>query len=90
MILEIFMNLVLAILRFIFLPENISHLPAKFASVLGTIIAYMIDGFRILNAFIDEVYISALLGFVIFIEGVSTLYHVVMWALRKIPFISVD
>lgn len=90
MILEVFMNLILAFLRLVLAPVEIVGIPATFGSVIATILVYLIDGMRILNAFIDEYYIGALLGFVFFVSAIVHAYHLLMWLLRKIPFINID
>lgn len=92
MLIEALLNLVLALLRaLLFNPENaIREVPQKFAVVVSTAAAYIIDGIRIVNCYIDEVYISALLAFVLALDAFILLYRVIMWILRKIPFLGID
>lgn len=92
MIIEALLNLLLALLRVLFFdPEAaVLHVPTAFAQALATGIAYIIDGIRIINAFIDENYIAALLGFVIALDAIVMGYRFVMWALKKIPFLGID
>lgn len=90
MIVEFFLNLFLGLLRTVLTPAEVTHIPATFATVLSTIIAYLIDGIRVVNAFIDETYIGALLAFVVFVDGVVLAYRLLMWALKKIPFVSIQ
>lgn len=92
MLIEALLNLVLAILRyFFFSPQaELAAVPSKFATVIATAAAYIIDGIRIVNCYIDETYIAALLAFVLVLDAFILLYRVVMWVLRKIPFLSID
>lgn len=92
MIIEMLLNLVLGVLRYLFFdPESaLIHVPVAFAEVLATALAYIVDGIRIINVYIDEVYIVGLLGFVIALDAIVMAYRVLMWALRKIPFLGID
>lgn len=92
MIIEMLLNLVLAILEVLFFDSEqaLFHVPAAFGQVIATAIGYIVDGIRIINVYIDETYIVGLLAFVIALDAVVMLYRVVMWALRKIPFLGID
>ena len=90
MVIEFFLNLILAFCRAILVPDHIEDLPDRFLVVLGTALGYIIDGMRIICAFIHVEYIAALLAFCCFIYAVHLAYDGIMWVLRKIPFISID
>lgn len=90
MLLEFFLNLILGICRGVLVPDQIEDLPQTFTTVLASLGVILVDGFRLINAYIDEIYIGALLVFVCAFNGVIWGYRLVMWCLRKIPFISID
>lgn len=90
MIIEFFLNLILGFFRVVLIPDHIEDLPDTLTTTLATLSAILIDGIRIINAFIDETYIAALIVFVIAFNGAITAYHVIMWVLRKIPFLGID
>lgn len=90
MIIEFFLNLVLGFFRVVLIPDHIEDLPQTLTTTLATLSVILIDGIRVINAFIDETYIAALLVFVVGFNGAITGYHVLMWVLRKIPFLGID
>ena len=90
MLLEFFLNLILGICRGVLVPDHIEDLPATFVTVLSSFCVILIDGFRIINAYIDETYIGGVLVFVCAFNGVIWGYRFIMWALKKIPFISIE
>lgn len=89
MIIELCLNLVAALLRVLLLPFQIAQLPATFASTFLTFSTYVIEGFRVVAAYIDTVYIGTLFSFVFSVSALMNGYRFVMWILKKIPFLNI-
>lgn len=90
MLIEILCNLILAVLRVLLLPIQIEGLPEDVRTVFATLVAYLIDGSRVVCAYIHVPYISALLAFVIALSALVNGWRFIKWVLRKIPFINVE
>lgn len=89
MIIELCLNLVVALLRLLLLPFQVAQLPATFASTFLILTGYLIDGFRVVAAYIDTVYIGALFSFVFSVGALANGYRFIMWFLKKIPFLNI-
>lgn len=90
MLIEILCNMILAVLRVLLLPIQIEGLPEDVRTVFATLVAYLIDGSRVVCAYIHVPYISALLAFVIALSALVNGWRFIKWVLRKIPFINVE
>ena len=60
------------------------------ALVVGDVITLIVSGCRILAAYTDFSYLLILLGLVLIINAFHTGYKVVLWILRKIPFLNIS
>ena len=89
MLIEALMGLVLHIINFLLLPMEIEDLPETFYTVLGTLVAKLVRGATIVGTYIHGTYIVALLGFVVAFDAAIVAYHLVMWIIRKIPFLNI-
>lgn len=91
MILEALLGLVSWILDIILFPTQISALPAAFATTLARLLSYIARGASIVSAFLypNGAYIAALLAFVITFNAVLSAFDLIMWILKKIPFINI-
>ena len=90
MLIEIILNFILLVFRAAFATIQIENLPSDIQTVLATLTAYLIDGGRVICAYIHVPYILALLTFVIAMNAVMSGYRFLMWVLRKIPFLGID
>lgn len=90
MLIEIILNFILLVFRVAFATIQIENLPSDIQMVLATLTAYLIDGGRVICAYIHVPYILALLTFVIAMNAVMNGYRFLMWVLRKIPFLGID
>lgn len=90
MLIEILLNIILAFLRVLLLPLQIENLPEDVATVLATLTAYLIDGARVVCAYIHVPYISALLAFVISMSALMNGWRFIKFVIRKIPFINIE
>ena len=89
MIIEALMGLVTWIIRAILIPVDIQSLPETFATVLLIFTDKMIRAATIIGTYIHGAYIVALLTFVVAFESAIVVYHVVLWILKKIPFLNI-
>ena len=69
---------------------QIVALPAKFGSVVLTIISKLAEGFAILNVYVDSVYIGALFAVCVSVMALFNAWRLVRWIIRKIPFFGID
>lgn len=89
MLIELLMGGIMWILKLLLLPMDIEGLPETFYTVLGTLIAKLIRGATIASTYVHGTYIAALLTFVIAFDAGILIYHVILFILRKIPFINI-
>lgn len=89
MIVETLMNLVKGIISLVMRPFNIPGIPDDVLSSIDTFIGY----FDTCSSFIGLVFpVNLVPFFVIFIAIYSwdNIYPMVMWVLRKIPFLGIE
>ena len=91
MIVEALLGLVAWILDILLFPLDIQEIPQTTAEVFLEIVSYLTKGAQIVHAFLgsNSAYIVALLGFVISFNAVLALFDLIMWILKKIPFINI-
>lgn len=90
MLIETLLNVIMAFLRLLFLPIQIENLPETVASTIQLFLVYMADGVAIVAAYTHFSYLLVLLGIVVVIDLVYTVYIVLMWIIKKIPFLGVQ
>ena len=59
-------------------------------TIVAQFVAYMINGAKIMAAYTHYQYWLTLLGFVILIDTFFMAYKVIMWILRKLPFVHIS
>lgn len=69
---------------------EIVTLPAKFGTVLLTIIAKLAEGMAIINVYVDSVYLGGLFAVVVSVMALFNAWRVIRWIIRKIPFFGID
>lgn len=75
-------NLILAAIEF-------ANMPAEIGETFADALAYIIDGFAFLNAYLDLTYIFSLIGIVVTARGMIAVYKLFFWVIRKIPFLNI-
>lgn len=68
---------------------NFPAVPAELQSIIDTLFGYMADGMGILNFFCPLSMIRPALVVLGAVWAVEHGYHVIMWVLRKLPFVGV-
>lgn len=90
MIFEFFANLCFGIVEFLFdLLPNIPQLPVSFATSLENVFNVIFDNLDLLGIFIRIDTIKIMVPLVILAVNFEHIYHLVMWAIKKIP-LSID
>lgn len=89
MILESVFNLFKTALFALFSFINIPDLPPEISSVVIRIMAYLNAGFRFVLYFFDVNVLIGLLPFVIILINFDHVYKLVMFVVRKIPFLGI-
>lgn len=68
---------------------NFPAVPAELQSIIDQLFGYMADGMGILNFFCPLSMIRPALAVLVAVWAVDHGYHIVMWVLRKLPFVGV-
>lgn len=68
---------------------NFPAVPAELQSIIDQLFGYMADGMGILNFFCPLSMIRPALAVLVAVWAVEHGYHIVMWVLRKLPFVGV-
>ena len=90
MLINALLNLLLLLLRALLLPLKLVTFPVQVGAVILNIIAAFADGAAIVNAYVDEVYLGVLFGFVLSVIALVNGYRLIRWVLKKIPFLGID
>ena len=68
---------------------NFPAVPAELQSIIDQLFGYMADGMGILNFFCPLSMIRPALAVLVAVWAVEHGYHILMWVLRKLPFVGV-
>ncbi|MBQ8921414.1 MAG: hypothetical protein IJ060_04540 [Oscillospiraceae bacterium] len=89
MIINALLRVVLVLLGILFAPLSLVALPASVSSIFLGAVGWLINGFRIIAVYTDLSYLLVLFGIVAAFDAVLWLYKIIMWILRKIPFLNI-
>lgn len=90
MILKLLFELVLGLLEIVFSWVSFPAMPEAVTNVVDTLLGYMAEGIGFVWMFIPRQLVLVLLPIVLVLENFDRLYKVVMWILRKIPFLNMS
>ena len=90
MLIEILINFTLWLLDHLLDGLQLMQLPSDVMTVFATLTAYLIEGMRVVCAYIHVPYIFALLTAVIALNGFINVWHFLLFVLRKIPFVHIS
>ena len=68
---------------------NFPAIPSELQTIIDTLFQYMIEGMGIFNFFCPLAMIRPALAVLVAVWTVEHGYHVLMWVLRKLPFVGV-
>lgn len=88
MILNLLFELIIGLLEIVFGWVSFPQMPAVVTTYVDLIVGYMQKGMGIVFLVIPKDLVVALLPLVIALENFDKLYSVVMWILKKIPFLG--
>ena len=90
MIVRALLNIVYGLLSLLMLPISFIEFPESVTSVIADIIVYVGDGFRILMYYTHFWYLLDLAAIVVGVDAFILGYKVVMFILKKIPFLNLS
>lgn len=90
MILESVFNLFSSAIKLIFGWINLPQLPADVEVVIDQLFTYMESGLGFVFLFFDMNLVKIMLPFVIVVANFEKVYKLVMYVLRKIPFLGIE
>ena len=90
MIIQLLLDLIFGLFSVLTLPINIPSLPSSVSEMLNTIFSYISSGLSILAVYCDLDYLLLLLGIVIAVDIALSLYSLVMYLIKKIPFFGIQ
>lgn len=83
------LSVVLLLVGGLFSALDVISIPTSVGNVLGDIALMFVQGFNIVRAYTHWNYIRILFFLVIDLEVIFFTYKVIMWILRKIPFLNI-
>lgn len=89
MIIKACLLLLKGLLSLFLLPLRIITFPAAVATVFAQLLLLLVQGADFVGAFMHTSYIGSLLAFVLSVSVFMSGYRLVMWILRKIPFLNI-
>lgn len=89
MLVHVLMRLVVWFLEFLLSRITMVPLPDNLVSFFLVAVGHLINGFRIVGAYFDLPYLFVLFGMCLGFEGGMWIYKLIIWILRKIPFLNI-
>lgn len=90
MIIKALLELIFGLLQIVFLPINLPDLPAGVQSVLDELTAVLSGAVGLLGIFVDISVVKWLIPVVLVIVNFEKIWDLIMFILKKIPFIGVE
>lgn len=90
MIIELLLNAILLLISAACIPLTLISFPSSVLSVIATAMTYITGGFRIVAFYTHFVYLLDLFAICISFDVLLRAYKVIMWILRKIPFLNIS
>lgn len=89
MIVSALLSLVIWFLSLLFAPLTLLAFPQSVASVFMDGLGLILQGLRVLGAYTHLSYLLILFGVVAAFDAAVWLYKIIIWVLRKIPFLNI-
>lgn len=90
MVINGLLQLLMLFLRVLFTPLKILAIPAEIGALLADIIIWLVKGAGVVAYYTHFPFIMACVTFCCAVEALYFGYKVVMWILRKLPFLGID
>ena len=89
MLIEALLGLVSLVIKGALAVLRLPDLPDTVKDTALDVVKWIARGCQIVAAFTDFTYLLALFAFVVTLSSAFTAYRVVMWLVRKIPFLNI-
>ena len=90
MIIETLNRVLLGVFTALTAPIQIESMPAGVRSALETALEYISAGFGFVGQFCNLGYLVVLFGLILAVDAGVMIYKMVMWVLKKIPFLGIE
>lgn len=84
------MELVFGLLQIVFAPINLPDLPDGIQSVLDELVDVLVSAVGLVSVFLDWQVVKWLIPVVLVIANFEKVWNMIMFILRKIPFLGVE
>lgn len=91
MIIEAILNLLVGVIKLAFsIIPDLPQLPSSALSVVDQVFGYISSGIGIASVFIDMNFVRVMIPLLIVVVNFDKVYDLIMFVLRKIPFLGVQ
>ena len=90
MIIKGLFELILGLLKIVFAPINLPDLPVGVQSVLDELVTVLTGAVGLLGIFVDMNVVKWIIPLVIVIVNFEKIWSLIMFVLRKIPFLGIE
>lgn len=90
MIIKGLFELILGLLKIVFAPINLPDLPAGIQSVLDELLEVLTGAVGLFAVFVDMNVVKWIIPLVIVIANFEKVWSLIMFVLRKIPFLGIE
>lgn len=90
MLTETTLSIIYNIFSFLSTPINIPDMPAKVEELFTQFLDYINMGLSILAAYTHIEYLLVLFGIVVAVDIGVILFKLIMWVIKKIPFLGIE
>lgn len=90
MIVEAVLNLFANAIKLIFAWIDIPAAPEEITSIIDQMVTYMESGMGLLYIFFNMNLVKIMIPFVLIVANFEEVYKLVMFVLRKIPFLGIE
>lgn len=70
--------------------DKLPQIPESFNNVVSMLVDFVEGGICVINCFLDLKFIRVAIPIWLVIASVDKIYHLIMWVLRKIPFLGIE
>lgn len=88
MIITSFLDFIYGIFLSIFTNINIPSIPTEVHDLIDTIVEYLLLGLNIISTYTHLPYLLLLFSLVCFFDGFMWVYKILIWVIKKVPFIN--
>ena len=90
MIIKGLFELVFGLLQIVFAPINLPDLPSAVQNVVDKFVSLITSVIGLVGVFVDMELLKVLIPIVIVIANLDKLWNMIMFILRKIPFLGIE